>query len=314
MDGAQRSVLREGVVAGVIGAVIVAAWFLVVDAVRGQPLQTPQFLGEALFFGVRTPVGLHPSLPIVLGYTVVHGLAFIAFGIIAAAVLAASEAEPTLVIAVVILFAAFETFFLGVVGVLGRAAQDLLPWWEILVANFLAAVAMLWYFVLRHRRLPALLVGSWAGVLREGVGAGLVGAGVVAVWFLAIDAVQGEPLRTPRMLGGAFLRIWPALPAVVGYSLVHGLAFIVFGIVAAALVAAAEREPMFAFAVVILFTAFEVFFFAAIVIGARWVLDELSAWTIFVGNLLAAAAMLAYFFKAHRALAGRVAGAWSEDE
>src|SRR5207244_452250 len=114
MTGTERSVLREGIVAGVIGAVVVAVWFLVVDTLRGHPLETPMFLGAALFFGVKTPVmGAGISLMPVLGYTVVHGLAFVAFGIIAAAVIAATEREPALVIAVVILFACFETFFLG---------------------------------------------------------------------------------------------------------------------------------------------------------------------------------------------------------
>jgi O-antigen/teichoic acid export membrane protein len=80
------------------------------------------------------------------------------------------------------------------------------------------------------------------------------------------------------------------------------------------LIAGTEREPMFVFALMILFTAFEVFFFAALVIGATWVLDELSAWTVFVGNLLAAASMLAYFFKNHRTLARRMAAAWAEED
>jgi len=167
MTGTERSVLREGIVAGVIGAVVVAVWFLVVDTLRGHPLETPVFLGAALFFGVKTPViGAGISLMPVLGYTVVHGLAFVAFGIIAAAVIAATEREPALVIAVVILFACFETFFLGVVSVLGRAVQDMLVWWEILVANLLAATAMLWYFLLGHRSLPRTLVGyGWSILL-----------------------------------------------------------------------------------------------------------------------------------------------------
>jgi hypothetical protein len=71
---------------------------------------------------------------------------------------------------------------------------------------------------------------------------------------------------------------------------------------------------MFVFALVILFTAFEVFFFAAVVLGARWVLTELSAWEIFVGNILAAAAMLAYFYQGHRALARRMDAAWTDEE
>jgi hypothetical protein len=126
--------------------------------------------------------------------------------------------------------------------------------------------------------------------------------------------VQGEPLRTPRVLGEAFLHVGAGAPAVLLYSVAHGLAFALFGIVAAVLIAGAEREPMFVFALVILFTAFEVLFFGALVIGAKQVLDEVSAWEIFVGNLLAAAVMLAYFLKGHRGLARRMATAWVDEE
>jgi len=63
----------------------------------------------------------------------------------------------------------------------------------------------------------------------------------------------------------------------------------------------------------IVFTAFEVGSFGAIIIAAKWVLDEVAGWTIFVGNLLATTAMLAYFFRRHRALARRLTDAWAED-
>ena len=314
MARAGSSILREGVVAGLIGATVVAGWFLLFDLARGRPLLTPALLGAAVFSDINTPIGLQIAWRFVLGYTIVHGLAFVAFGIIAATMIAASEREPSLVIGVVILFACFETFFLGVVSVLGRAVTDALTWWAVLVANFLAAAAMLWYFLVRHRALPRVLVGSWAGVLREGTVGGLLGAAAVAVWFLIIDTVQGEPLRTPQLLAVAFLNSSPGLPAVLLYTFVHASVFITFGIVAAVLIAGAEREPMFVFALVILFTAFEVFAFGAIVIGATWVLDQLAGWTILVGNLLAAAAMLAYFLKGHRTLARRMATAWAEED
>jgi hypothetical protein len=137
---------------------------------------------------------------------------------------------------------------------------------------------------------------------------------VVAVWFLAVDWIHGEPLRTPIVLGTNLLRQSSPSTAVFLYTLVHVLAFVVFGLVAALLLAGAEREPMLVFLVVIVFTAFEVAFFGAIVVVARWVLDELAGWTIFAGNLLAAAAMLAYFFKGHRTLAQRLTTAWADDD
>jgi hypothetical protein len=310
----QSSVLREGIVAGCIGAAVVAVWFLIFDTARGRPLLTPALLGTAVFYGLPDPPGLSISFGPVAGYTVLHGLAFIAFGVVAASLIAASEREPALLIGVVILFACFETFFLAAEGALGRSLIGAHVWWAVLAGNFFAAVAMLAYFLSRHRRLPRLLVGSWAGVLREGSLAGLIGAAVVALWFLAIDTIQGEPLRTPTLLGAGLLKVLAGPHPVLMYTFVHGLAFVLFGIVAATLVAGAERAPMFLFAVIILFTAFEVLFFGTVIIGAKWVLDEVAGWTIFVGNLLASAAMLAYFFKAHRSLAHRFTEAFADDE
>jgi hypothetical protein len=314
MNPAQRSVLREGIVAGLIGAAVVAIWFFAFDILRGRPFLTPTLLGSFVFFGVNTPVGMEPALGPIVGYTVLHGLAFVAFGVVAASMMAMSEREPALFIAFVILFAAFEVFFFGVLSVLGRAMQTALVWWAVLIGNLLASIAMLWYLFRAHRALPRTLIGSWGTVLREGVVAGLLGAAAVAIWFFAIDAIQGEPLRTPRLLGTALLRADDPGAAMLVYTILHGLAFIAFGIVGALLMEGAERQPLLVFALVILFTAFEIFFFGAVIIVASWVLDQLAGWTIFVGNILAAAAMLAYYFKSHRTLARRLTQAWAEED
>jgi hypothetical protein len=314
MARAEQSVLREGVTAGVIGAAVVAGWFLIFDLARGRPFLTPGLLGAAVFYGARTPEGVPIALGPIVGYTILHVLAFIAFGVVAASVIAVSEREPALFIAFVILFAAFEMFFFAVVAALGQSLLGAIVWWAILVGNLLASVAMLGYFFRMHRALPRSLFGSWGMVLSEGIVAGMLGAAAVAVWFLAIDWIHGEPLRTPILLGTELLRQSSPAAAVLLYTLVHLVAFVVFGVVAAFLIAGAEREPMLVFLVVILFTAFEVGFFGAIVIVARWLLNELAGWTIFVGNLLAAGAMLAYFFKGHRTLAHRLSTAWVEDD
>src|SRR5207244_6326731 len=114
------------------------------------------------------------------------------------------------------------------------------------------------------------------------------GAAIVALWFLAIDTIRGEPFRTPQLLGTAFLRQTDPVAAVLSYTIVHGFTFLAFGIAASLLVAAAEHQPVFVFFLVIGFTAFEVAAFGAIVVAAHWVLNEVAGWTIFVANLLAA--------------------------
>ncbi len=314
MAPTRESILKEGILAGLIGAAVVAVWFLAFDLWRGQPFLTPGLLGAAVFQGVNNPIGVQPAVGNVLGYTIVHGLAFMAFGVVAASLMAVSEREPALFLAFVILFGSFEVFVFGVVGALGKSMLGALVWWAILAGNLLASLAMLWYFFRAHRALSRTLIGSWGNVVREGIVAGLLAAAVVAVWFLAIDAIQGEPLRTPKLLGTALLRQADPFTAIVSYTIAHGIAFALFGIAGAMLIAGAERQPLFVFALVIFFTAFEVFFIGGVLIAARWVLDELAGWTVFVGNLLATAAMLAYFFKSHRELARRLTAAWAEED
>jgi len=313
MGRVHRSALREGVAAGLIGAATVALWFLIYDVGRGRPLFTPALLGTAIFYGVSSPAGLPIAAGPVIGYTIVHVLAFIGFGIVAACMMVASEREPAIVVAFVTLFGIFEVFFFVVLRTLSQQTLGALGWWAILTGNFLAAIGMLWFLVRGHPDLPSALVGSSGPALREGTVAGLIGAAVVAGWFLILDTIDGDPLRTPRLLGTAMLGQDDPAGAIVAYTIVHGLVFVLFGIAAALLLSGAEQRSVFLFPFVMLYIAFEFFFFAVVLILARWVLDELAGWTVVVSNLLAGAAMLTYFFRQHRSLAGRVAQALAEE-
>src|SRR2546430_386543 len=129
MAQAQRSVLKEGIVAGLIGASVVAMWFLLLDVARGRPLFTPGLLGAAIFQGLTDPSTLRITTGPVLGYTILHGLAFIAFGVVAASIMAVSERQPPLFVGFLILFPCLEGFFFGVVGPLGPAMLVPLVWW-----------------------------------------------------------------------------------------------------------------------------------------------------------------------------------------
>jgi len=310
----ERPVLRDGVIAGLIGATVVAVWFLIFDIARGRPLLTPALLGSAVFEGITDPSQVVVSIGPVFFYTLLHGVAFVGFGVVAASLILAAEREPALLIAFAILFIGFEAFFVGAAAALGTSMLGALVWWAILVGNLLASVAMLWYFFARHRRLPEMLIGTWGRVVREGAVAGILGAVVVAVWFLLLDLAEGQPFHTPILLGTQlFGAAHPAAVVVILYTIAHGLAFIVFGVIAAALISGAEEQPLHVLGLAILFTAFEVFFIGAVVIAAKWVLDEVSGWALFLGNIFAATAMLWYFFAHHRTLATRLIGSWEDD-
>ena len=313
MAHARRSVLREGVLAGLIGAAIVALWFLIYDVWRGRPLLTPALLGSTIFYGPSQPAGAAVLAGPVIGYTIVHVLAFVGFGIVAACMMATSEREPAIFVAFVTLFGVFEVFFFVGLRTLSQEVLGALGWWAVLVGNFLASIGMLWFLVRGHPELPSAIVGSSAPVLREGVVAGVIGAAVVALWFLVLDVAYGDAFRTPRFLGTAMLRQDDALGAVLSYTIVHVLVFVLFGLAGAFLLAGAEQRPAFLFPFVLLYVAFELFFFAVVLVLARWVLEELAGWAIVVGNLLAGASMLTYYFRQHRSLAGRVAEALAEE-
>jgi len=82
----RNRILYEGILVGLAGAAAVAIWFFVYDLALATPFRTPALLGAVLFEGLRDPAALTITPGIVLKYTVVHGLAFLVFGMAASAV------------------------------------------------------------------------------------------------------------------------------------------------------------------------------------------------------------------------------------
>ena len=313
-------IVREGVVAGLLGAAAVAILILVFDVAAGAPLQTPAILGSVIFKGIRDPNLVSVAIGPVLGYTIVHGLAFIAVGLIAAALVAAAEREPAMVLALLIFFAAFEVFFLALIAFWALPVLGVLAWWEILAGNLVAALAMLYYFHRAHPGMARGLIGRWVDLVREGMIAGFLGGAVVAVWFLLYDAIRLRPLHTPALLGAAVLQglrdpaqLIPRLDVVVGYTIFHFAVFAFFGIAVAALLLAAEREPRILLVLFILFLCFQVFFFGFLEALDAHLAGALPWWNVAIGNLLASVAMITYFFLGHRSLGTRLLERWTED-
>jgi hypothetical protein len=149
---------QEGIVAGIIGAATVALWFLVLDAARGQPFQTPTVLGTALFrrgAALQSLETLPASLEMVLMFTWVHGLAFAGLGGVASRLLGLAERNPSIGFGVLLLFVVFEAGFTVTATLVAEPVLRVLTWPAVLGANLLAAAAMGTYFWLRH---PALRV------------------------------------------------------------------------------------------------------------------------------------------------------------
>jgi FtsH-binding integral membrane protein len=106
------------------------------------------------------PLGVHPSGEgihpgIVAGYTLFHGVVFVAVGLLAALLVRVAESQPVVLALFVVLFAIVELGFYGLTavldttGVLGRMA-----WWQIAGGNLVATALMGGYLWRRH---PALV-------------------------------------------------------------------------------------------------------------------------------------------------------------
>ena len=78
----RHSILRDGLIAGALGATSVAVWFFFVDLFVGRPLATPFMLARGLL-GLLD-VGWTNKLLVVSVYTVFHYAAFVAVASVAA--------------------------------------------------------------------------------------------------------------------------------------------------------------------------------------------------------------------------------------
>ncbi len=318
MQHSRARIIIDGAVAGIIGALVVALWFLIFDVIRGHALETPALLAATILHGSHNYEVLHGLKLLALEYSLLHFAAFIAFGIAGGLLLEACESESSLLFSLAIFFVAFEVFFIAVVLFLGPNVMAELTWWGIIVGNLLATAAMLSYFFWRHPALAFNLLGGWITVAREGVTAGLVGGVVVAIWFMCYDFAAGNSFHTPAILGAMVFGsasvtsgIHATLPLVLGYSILHFFAFVVFGLALAVLLAASEWEPFMLLGALLLLAVFEVFFVGFVSLIDASALEALGWWKIVAGNILALIAMATYFIRGHHGLGIKLVERWA---
>ena len=151
-----HSLGRESLIVGLIGATVVAAWFLVIDFLNGRPLATPSVLGQVILFGQRTPTVTPIIWPAVAAYSGLHVAAFLLFGALVTKLVFLADLNGIFRFALLMLFVAFEVFFYGVLVMFFQGTSGLFPLWSILAANTLAAFSMGGYLFRRH---PAIRRG-----------------------------------------------------------------------------------------------------------------------------------------------------------
>lgn len=134
--------LERGVVTGLVGAAVVASYFVAVDVLRGQPLFTPAALGSLVFLGADGPADVHISVGVVAAYTALHLLLFAAAGIAFETGLDALRQAPAFWLVALMGFIILEGLFLSVAAVVGGWVLGATGWWHTALANLLAVGAM----------------------------------------------------------------------------------------------------------------------------------------------------------------------------
>jgi hypothetical protein len=146
---AMSALALEGAVGGLLSAAALALWFFVTDSLAGQPFHTPALLGARLFGGPASASGSIAGP--VAGYTLFHGLAFIAAGLMVAWAVALFERTPPLMIpGTFFLVVFFEFVYYTYVLAFVEPVLGAVNWPAVLVGNLLAAASMIGYFWRRH--------------------------------------------------------------------------------------------------------------------------------------------------------------------
>jgi hypothetical protein len=149
----KHSTVREGLVTGLIGALVVAAWYFVFDAAAGHPLRTPNALGEIFLRGDLNP-GARSIMPsAVVGYTILHFVLFALTGMGLVLLIHLASREISLRMGVWIGLVVAFCFFAGLTFMLATSTAERLPLWSVLGGSLLGVSAMGWYLWRRHPRL-----------------------------------------------------------------------------------------------------------------------------------------------------------------
>lgn len=152
MPAGNQHIVREGVAAGLIGALAIATWFFVIDVVSGRMLGTPVMLGSSLATLFDLTSVSRPGA--FLLYTVAHFALFLIVGLIFAWVAAKAERTPSALIGFVGLFVAFQVGWFGWTSVMAEGFGDI-AWYQVFIANLIASACMGYYMYRQHPGLAA---------------------------------------------------------------------------------------------------------------------------------------------------------------
>lgn len=146
-----RRSLLEGLAAGALGYVVVAAFFAFLNVVTGaSPFRTAFLIGQALGAGAAGPGEV---AGIILAANGIHLLLSLWLGVIAAWLLQEVEAHHELWVVVLMIFIAGFLFMVLVAGIAGAELTRIATWGEVTAAGFFFTAVVGAFLAWRHRLL-----------------------------------------------------------------------------------------------------------------------------------------------------------------
>ncbi len=146
----EHSVVGEGLLTGIIGALLVATWYFVFDMAANRPFFTPNVLGKIFFRGDVNP-GPREIVPkIVAAFTVVHLLLFSLAGMALTFITHLASRNPALRMGLWIGLVVSFLFFAGLTFMLATSTGNRLPLWEVLGGALIGVGAMAAFLLNRH--------------------------------------------------------------------------------------------------------------------------------------------------------------------
>lgn len=296
MSRSEHDVILHGIIGAILAGAVVAAWFLVVDFIAGQPFYTPARLATVVLG--EEYHGPWPRLVVV--YSILHFGVFIALGAAAAWFLREIDLEPGLVVGAVFGIGVMNAVHYSGMLVTGTNLLTVVPTVHVFAANLLGGMLMMAYL---HRAMRAEGPLGWEMLRRypvvyDGTVIGLTGAATVALWFFLVDIVSGQPFRTPAALGSAILLggggpadVQLNLGVILAYSFIHITVFAAVGIAFAWLAARVVRASGFWVEATVVLIVLESLFLGTVGIMSEWVITDLGWATILIGNAFAVISM-----------------------
>src|SRR5207245_3810596 len=140
---------------------------------------------------------------LVAGYSVLHFGVFALLGVAMAVAIAALRTPPRLLFGVLFGLVAQELAFYAGLLLSDASRVAVVPWPHVVAANVLSGFVLMGYLHRAARATHPCGLGAPKGhpLLTQGLVTGLLGAGVVASWFLPVGLAAAPPLRTTTALG-----------------------------------------------------------------------------------------------------------------